>query len=275
VPFLEVREIDTFYGASHVLHSLSLSMERGAIECILGRNGVGKTTLLRSVIGLTPPRRGAIIFKGNDITRMRVNQRARLGIGYVPQGREIFPDISVIDNLRLGLVARSDGMTRVPDEIFEFFPMLKLLVDRPGGLLSGGEQQQLAIARALCGNPEVLLLDEPTEGIQPSVVEEIERILRRIHQEKKLTILLVEQKLDFAKNVAQEFTIMVKGRVAREADIRSLTDEVVREYLTSKCSRTGDARSLPDREDMRCLLERSHPRRTRWEWRWLTMKSPS
>ncbi len=232
MPFLEVREIDTFYGASHVLHSLSLSMERGAIECILGRNGVGKTTLLRSVIGLTPPRRGAIIFKGNDITRMRVNQRARLGIGYVPQGREIFPDISVIDNLRLGLVARSDGMTRVPDEIFEFFPMLKLLVDRPGGLLSGGEQQQLAIARALCGNPELLLLDEPTEGIQPSVVEEIERILRRIHQEKKVTILLVEQKLDFAKNVAQEFTIMVKGRVAREADIRSLTDEVVREYLT-------------------------------------------
>jgi urea transport system ATP-binding protein len=232
VPFLEVREIDTFYGASHVLHSLSLSMERGAIECILGRNGVGKTTLLRSVIGLTPPRRGAIIFKGSDITRMRVNQRARLGIGYVPQGREIFPDISVIDNLRLGLVARSDGMTRVPDEIFEFFPMLKRLVDRPGGLLSGGEQQQLAIARALCGNPELLLLDEPTEGIQPSVVEEIERILRRIHQEKKLTILLVEQKLDFAKNVAQEFTIMVKGRVAREADIRSLTDEVVREYLT-------------------------------------------
>jgi urea transport system ATP-binding protein len=207
-------------------------MERGAIECILGRNGVGKTTLLRSVIGLTPPRRGAIIFKGSDITRMRVNQRARLGIGYVPQGREIFPDISVIDNLRLGLVARSDGMTRVPDEIFEFFPMLKRLVDRPGGLLSGGEQQQLAIARALCGNPELLLLDEPTEGIQPSVVEEIERILRRIHQEKKVTILLVEQKLDFAKNVAQEFTIMVKGRVAREADIRSLTDEVVREYLT-------------------------------------------
>ena len=232
MPFLEVREIDTFYGASHVLHSLSLSMERGAIECILGRNGVGKTTLLRSVIGLTPPRRGAIIFKGSDITRMRVNQRARLGIGYVPQGREIFPDISVFDNLRLGLVARSDGMTRVPDEIFDFFPMLKLLVDRPGGLLSGGEQQQLAIARALCGNPDLLLLDEPTEGVQPSVVEEFERILRRIHQEKKLTILLVEQKLDFAKNVAQEFTIMVKGRVAREADIRSLTDDVVREYLT-------------------------------------------
>ncbi len=232
MPLLEVREIDTFYGASHILHSLSLSMERGAIECILGRNGVGKTTLLRSVIGLTPPRRGAIIFKGNDITRMRVNRRARLGIGYVPQGREIFPDISVIDNLRLGLVARSDGMTRVPDEIFDFFPMLSQLADRQGGVLSGGEQQQVAIARALCSNPELLLLDEPTEGIQPSVVEEIERILRRIHQEKKLTILLVEQKLDFAKNVAQEFTIMVKGRVAREADVHSLTDEVVREYLT-------------------------------------------
>jgi len=232
VPLLEVREIDTFYGASHILHSLSLSMERGTIECILGRNGVGKTTLLRSVIGLTPPRRGAIIFKGNDITRMRVNRRARLGIGYVPQGREIFPDISVIDNLRLGLVARSDGMTRVPDEIFDFFPMLSQLADRQGGVLSGGEQQQVAIARALCSNPELLLLDEPTEGIQPSVVEEIERILRRIHQEKKLTILLVEQKLEFAKNVAQAFTIMVKGRVAREADVHSLTDDVVREYLT-------------------------------------------
>jgi len=232
VPLLEVREIDTFYGASHILHSLSLSMERGAIECILGRNGVGKTTLLRSVIGLTPPRRGAIIFKGNDITRMRVNRRARLGIGYVPQGREIFPDISVIDNLRLGLVARSDGMTRVPDEIFDFFPTLRQLADRQGGVLSGGEQQQVAIARALCSNPELLLLDEPTEGIQPSVVEEIERILRRIHQEKKLTILLVEQKLEFAKNVAQAFTIMVKGRVAREADVHSLTDDVVREYLT-------------------------------------------
>ena len=123
-------------------------------------------------------------------------------------------------------------MTRVPDEIFDFFPMLSQLADRQGGVLSGGEQQQLAIARALCSNPELLLLDEPTEGIQPSVVEEIERILRRIHAEKKLTILLVEQKLEFAKNVAQEFTIMVKGRVAREADIHSLTDDVVREYLT-------------------------------------------
>ena len=232
MPLLDVQDIDTFYGASHVLHSLSLRVEQSEIECILGRNGVGKTTLLRSIIGLTPPRLGRVVYKGEDITRMRVNKRARLGIGYVPQGREIFPDITVMDNLRLGLVARSDGMTRVPDEIFDFFPMLKPLVDRQGGLLSGGEQQQLAIARALCGNPELLLLDEPTEGIQPSIVQEIERILKRIHQEKKLTIILVEQKIDFAKNVSQEFTIMVKGRVAREADIHSLTDEVIREYLT-------------------------------------------
>ncbi len=232
MPLLDVQDIDTFYGASHVLHSLSLRVDQGAIECILGRNGVGKTTLLRSIIGLTPPRRGTVVYRGEDITRMRVNKRARLGIGYVPQGREIFPDITVMDNLRIGLVARSDGMTRVPDEIFDFFPMLKPLVDRRGGLLSGGEQQQLAIARALCGNPELLLLDEPTEGIQPSIVQEIERIVKRIHQEKKLTIILVEQKIDFAKNVSQEFTIMVKGRVAREADIHSLTDEVIREYLT-------------------------------------------
>jgi urea transport system ATP-binding protein len=232
VPLLDVQSIDTYYGASHILHSLSLGVDQGEIECVLGRNGVGKTTLLRSIIGLTPPRRGRILFKGEDVTRMRVNRRARLGIGYVPQGREIFPDLSVMDNLRLGLVARPDGLTRVPDEIFDFFPMLTPLVHRRGGLLSGGEQQQLAIARALCGNPELLLLDEPTEGIQPSVVQEIERILKRIHAEKKLTIVLVEQKLDFAKNVAQEFTIMVKGRVAREADIRGLTDDVIREYLT-------------------------------------------
>ncbi len=229
---LEVQAIDTFYGASHILHSLSLTIEAGEIECVLGRNGVGKTTLLRSIIGLTPPRRGKIIFKGEDITRLRVNRRARLGIGYVPQGREIFPDLSVMDNLRLGLVARSDGVERVPGEIFEFFPMLEPLADRKGGLLSGGEQQQLALARALCGNPALLLLDEPTEGIQPSIVQEIERILKRIHQEKKLTILLVEQKIDFARNVSQEFTIMVKGRVAREADIHSLTEDVIREYLT-------------------------------------------
>ncbi len=231
MPLLEIKGIDTFYGASHILHSLSLSIDQGEIECILGRNGVGKTTLLRSIIGLTPPRRGAILFKGQDVTRMRVNRRARLGIGYVPQGREIFPDLSVMDNLRLGRIAGNATRT-VPDEIFEFFPMLKPLADRRGGLLSGGEQQQVAIARALCGKPELLLLDEPTEGIQPSVVQEIEAVLKRIHREKKVTILLVEQKLDFARRVSQEFTIMVKGRVAREANIESLTDDVVREYLT-------------------------------------------
>jgi len=232
VKLLEVQDIDTFYGASHILHSLSLALDSGEIKCILGRNGAGKTTLLRSIIGLTPPRAGQVSFKGQDITRMRVNRRSRLGIGYVPQGREIFPDITVMDNLQLGLVARLDGMRRVPDEIFDFFPMLKPLLGRKGGLLSGGEQQQLAIARALVAGPELLLLDEPTEGVQPSIVEEIERIVKRVHREKKLTILLVEQKLDFAKSVAQEFTIMLKGRVAREANMAGLTDDVVREYLT-------------------------------------------
>jgi urea transport system ATP-binding protein len=232
VKLLEVQGIDTFYGASHILHSLSLGLDSGEIKCILGRNGAGKTTLLRSIIGLTPPRAGQVSFKGQDITRMRVNRRSRLGIGYVPQGREIFPDITVMDNLQLGLVARLDGMRRVPDEIFDFFPMLKPLLGRKGGLLSGGEQQQLAIARALVAGPELLLLDEPTEGVQPSIVEEIERIVKRVHREKKLTILLVEQKLDFAKSVAQEFTIMLKGRVAREANMAGLTDDVVREYLT-------------------------------------------
>src|SRR5437879_12813451 len=141
-----------------------MSVEPGEIECVLGRNGVGKTTLLKSIVGLTPPRRGTITFKGDDITRMRVNRRAHLGIGYVPQGREIFPDITVMDNLRLGLVARNDGLKRVPDELFDFFPMLKPLVERKGGLLKGGEQQQLAIALELVDGPEVFVLGETNEG---------------------------------------------------------------------------------------------------------------
>jgi urea transport system ATP-binding protein len=231
VPLLEINGIETYYGSSHVLHSLSLTVERGEIECILGRNGVGKTTLLRSIMGLTPPRVGNIYFDGRDITRMRVNRRAHLGIGYVPQGREIFADLSVMENLRLGLVSRDDGVREVPEEVFEYFPTLTPLLGRKGGLLSGGEQQQLAIARALVGKPELLLLDEPTEGIQPSIVEDIERTIKRLHREKRLTILLVEQKIDFARNVSQEFTIMVKGRVAREANISGLTDDLIREYL--------------------------------------------
>ena len=232
MPLLEVREIDTFYGASHILHSLSLSMERGAIECILGRNGVGKTTLLRSVIGLTPPRRGAIIFKGNDITRMRVNRRARLGIGYVPQGREIFPDISVIDNLRLGLVARSDGMTRVPDEIFDFFPMLRQLADRQGGVLSGGEQQQLAIARALVAEPDVLLLDEPSLGLAPRIVDVVFNALAAI-RDRDIAILLVEQRAQRTVALADRSHVLANGELRltlTPADADN-TDKLVAAYL--------------------------------------------
>jgi len=232
VPLLEVREIDTFYGASHILHSLSLSLERGEIECILGRNGVGKTTLLRSVIGLTPPRRGAIIFKGNDITRMRVNRRARLGIGYVPQGRDIFSHLTVEENLRLGLGVRSHGPRSIPAHVYDLFPVLKQMRTRRGGDLSGGQQQQLAIARALVLEPSLLILDEPTEGIQPNLVQQIGDTLLALNRETGVTVLLVEQQLHFARRVASDFWILEKGRCVAGGPIDALTDELVRKHLS-------------------------------------------
>ena len=229
---IEIAGINSFYGTSHILHDLSLEIGDGEMVSILGRNGAGKTTLLRSIIGLNPPRDGAIRFKGTDITRLKSHHRARMGIGYVPQGREIIADITVMENLSLAMLGKGNGRGKVPDFIFEYFPALRLLADRKGGVLSGGQQQQLAVARALVQNPDLLLLDEPTEGLQPSVVEEISTNVKRIHVERKCSILLVEQRLEFVRDITERFAIMEIGQIVAEGRIADLTDEVVRKHLS-------------------------------------------
>ncbi|MEX1206378.1 MAG: urea ABC transporter ATP-binding subunit UrtE [Dongiaceae bacterium] len=229
---LSINGINSFYGTSHILHGISLELANGGMFSVLGRNGAGKTTLLRSIIGLNAPRSGEIIFDGADITRLKSHDRARLGIGYVPQGREIIADLTVLENLQLALIGigrKDDGL---PGFVFEYFPALKSLTERKGGVLSGGQQQQLAIARALVQQPKVLLLDEPTEGLQPSVVEEIDDIIKRIHSERNCAILLVEQNLQFVRDITQKFAILETGHIVAQGDIDELTDEVVRKHLS-------------------------------------------
>ena len=229
---LSVNGINSFYGTSHILHGISLELADGGMFSVLGRNGAGKSTLLRSIIGLNAPRSGEIRFDGADITRLKSHERARLGIGYVPQGREIIPDLTVLENLQLALIGigrKDDGLPRF---VFEYFPALKSLTERKGGVLSGGQQQQLAIARALVQEPKVLLLDEPTEGLQPSVVEEIDNIIKRIHSERNCAILLVEQNLQFVRDITQKFAILETGHIVAAGDIGELTDEVVRKHLS-------------------------------------------
>jgi urea transport system ATP-binding protein len=212
---LELSGINQFYGQSHILWDVALDVPAGSCTCIMGRNGVGKTTLLKTVMGLLPAASGSICFDGRELKREPSHLRARLGIGYVPQGREIFPQLSVEDNLRVGLAARRDGANEVPDLVFALFPVLKKMLARRGGDLSGGQQQQLAIARALVLNPRLLIMDEPTEGIQPNLVHEIGDIILRLNREQGLTVLLVEQKLPFARRVAERFCILEKGRRSR------------------------------------------------------------
>lgn len=230
-PLLEISNIMAGYGPTPVLFDVSLTVSRGDIVCLLGRNGVGKTTLLRSIIGLNQLSNGRITFDGRDITRTPTFKRARQGIAYIPQGREIIPYLSVLDNLKMGFVASGKKAHRIPSEIFDFFPMLAQHLDRQGGLLSGGQQQQLAIARGLLCNPKIMLLDEPTEGIQPSIVQEIEDTLRRINQEKGITIVVVEQKIEFARKLAQNFFIMKKGSIIEQGETAQLTDELLHRYL--------------------------------------------
>jgi urea transport system ATP-binding protein len=199
----------------------------------MGRNGVGKTTLLKSVMGLLTPHAGSIAFDGREITRARPEQRVRRGIGYVPQGREIFPQLTVRENLCLGLVAQKKGrQDTILDQILQLFPALPGVLNRKGGFLSGGQQQQLAIARVLVTEPKLLLLDEPTEGIQPSIIEEIAEVIARIKAQEQVTILLVEQYLEFAWRLADAFYMMAKGAIVAHGDIAALTDDVVQEYLT-------------------------------------------
>lgn len=229
---LEVNDIHCFYGTSHVLHGVSVAVEQGNLFAVLGRNGAGKTTLLRSIVGLNPPKRGRITFNGTDITVLKPHERTRMGLSYVPQGREIIPDITVEENLQLALLGIGKKPNGIPGFVFDYFPGLRDLTARKGGVLSGGQQQQLAIARALAQEPELLLLDEPTEGLQPSVVEEIVQIVRRIDAERQCAILLIEQNLDFVRTVTRQFALMETGRIVVSGDIGELTDDLAREHLS-------------------------------------------
>ena len=228
---LAVNAIDVFYGESRILNHLNLTVGEGQVVCVMGRNGVGKTTLLKTIMGLLAPRHGTIVFDGREIGRLTPYERARLGIGYAPQGREIFPSLSVRENLVLGARRKRPTPSSL-DYVLSLFPALSQMLDKRGGDLSGGQQQQLAIARALISDPKLLLLDEPTEGIQPSIVQEIAGVLQRIKQERKRSILLVEQYLEFARSICDRFYVMEKGAVALEGDRGAFRIDEVSAFLS-------------------------------------------
>ncbi len=231
---LAVQGLDVAYGESQVLWDVSLEVPAGSVVCLMGRNGVGKTTLLKSIMGLLPARSGRIVFEGADLVGRRPERRVACGIGYVPQGREIFPNLTVAENLRLGLLGRRATGERGADpfeEVFTLFPKLTQLLGRKGGVLSGGEQQQLAIARVLLARPRLLLMDEPTEGIQPSVILQIEQAIERI-QARGIAVLLVEQYLEFAWRLASRYAIMRKGAIVAAGSTSDLRQDVIREHLT-------------------------------------------
>jgi urea transport system ATP-binding protein len=229
---LTVKALNQSYGGSHTLWDVDLAVPIGSRTCLMGRNGMGKTTLLKCVMGLLPTTSGEIAFASTDLLKLPVQGRARLGIGYVPQGREIFSHLTVEENLRVGLGVRKNGARSIPPYVFELFPMLKQMRHRLGGDLSGGQQQQLAIGRALVLEPTLLILDEPTEGIQPNIVHEIGDIILKLNRESGVTVLLVEQQLRFARRVASAFCILEKGRSVAGGPIDELTDDVAREHLS-------------------------------------------
>jgi urea transport system ATP-binding protein len=228
---LTLKQVNQFYGGSHILWDLEMAVPKGSCTCLMGRNGMGKTTLLKCIMGLLPLTTGQLSFEGRDLGALPAEARARLGIGYVPQGREIFSQLTVEENLRIGLPSRRDGARTVPEHIYELFPVLKRMLNRRGGDLSGGQQQQLAIGRALVIEPTLLILDEPTEGIQPNIVHEIGDVITRLRG-AGLTVLLVEQKLPFARRVASDIRILDKGRLVVSGGIAELSDEVVQRHLT-------------------------------------------
>lgn len=230
---LQVSGLNVYYGESHILRNVDLSVPEGEMVCLIGRNGVGKTTLLKAVVGLLPSQSGTIAFAGKPVTDISPDARARLGIGYVPQGREIIPRVTVKENLLLGLEASQGsgkGKQSIPEEIFTLFPVLKSMLSRMGGDLSGGQQQQLAIARALMGRPQLLVLDEPTEGIQPSIVMEIEAAIRRIIETTGVSVLLVEQHLHFVRQ-ADQYYAMQKGGIVASGSTSELSQEVIQRFL--------------------------------------------
>jgi urea transport system ATP-binding protein len=229
---LNVSNIDLYYGASQALHGVSVTAEQGKVTCILGRNGVGKTSLIRAISGLSFTRAGSLMFDGKDITKMPTAERAKNGIALVPQGREIFSQLTVEENLKtgFGILPRKDR--NFPEELFDLFPVLKSMLNRRGGDLSGGQQQQLAIARALVMRPKLLLLDEPTEGIQPSIIKDIERVIALLRDRGSMAIVLVEQYFDFAKRLADNFIVLDRGRTVLAGDRKVLETTDVRAHLT-------------------------------------------
>jgi urea transport system ATP-binding protein len=228
---LEIQGLDVAYGESQVLWNVSLSVPAGGVVCLMGRNGVGKTTLLKSIMGLLPVRGGRIVFDGIDLVGRRPEERTACGIGYVPQGREIFPNLTVAENLRIGLLGGGNARRGEYAEVFDLFPKLETLLARKGGVLSGGEQQQLAIARVLLARPKLLLMDEPTEGIQPNVILQIEDAIGRI-RDRGIAVLLVEQYLEFAWRLAGSYAIMRKGAIVASGATADLRQDAVREHLT-------------------------------------------
>ena len=228
---LALSHVDSFYDRSHILHDVSLDVPDGQVTAVLGRNCTGKTTLLKTLMGLTDRMDGQIRLGDQEIGREPTFRRARAGIAYVPQGREIIPDFTIRENILMGSFARADGKREIPPLVAELFPYLMNNLDRNGGVLSGGQQQQLAIARALAANPRIILLDEPNEGIQPSIVEEIEQVIIRLNREIGLTVILVEQNVSFARNAAHRFAMMEKGRIVAAGEISELTDAMVHRHM--------------------------------------------
>lgn len=232
---LRLENINVYYGESHILRGITCEVGLGQVVCLMGRNGVGKTTLLKTIMGLLKPRSGQIRFDGQDIAKEPPDRRVKRGLAYVPQGREIFPHLTVRENLRLGYEARPGGDNgsekAAYDEVFTLFPVLAEMLERPGGVLSGGQQQQLAIGRALLSKPRLLLLDEPTEGIQPSIVGHIEDVIEGFKKERRFAILLVEQYMEFAARLADSFVIMSKGAVVASGQASELSEEQVKQHL--------------------------------------------
>jgi len=228
---LRVENIDLFYGASRALRGVSRAADPGCVTCVMGRNGVGKSSLMRAIVGLERVRAGRIMWEGRDVAGLGAAERARAGIGYVPQGREIFPFLTVRENLETALAAAPRG-ARVPDDVFELFPILKQFLRRRGGDLSGGQQQQLAIARALTAQPRLLILDEPTEGIQPNVIKDIARVIALLARQRNMAVVLVEQYYEFARDLGDELSILVRGEVALAGASGALDEAAVRRLLT-------------------------------------------
>ena len=229
---LSISSLNQFYGESHTLWDLNLEVPEGGCTVLMGRNGVGKTTLLKSIMGLIPVKSGEMTYNGKLMNKASAEMRAEIGIGYVPQGRQIFPLLTVEENLEIGLPARADKAKRIPDFIYDMFPVLKEMRHRRGGDLSGGQQQQLAIGRALVTDPQLLILDEPTEGIQPNIVSDIGDIINKLNKEIGLTVLLVEQKLPFARRVADTFCLIDRGQAVANGLIQDLSEDLIHKYLT-------------------------------------------